>query len=260
MLKILTLSWEGKLKLEKLYQSLVSNLLGVNWEWHIKDNGSKDGSHLLNEVWKNPKVNIINYKDNRQNFSEGCNFLFKEASPQNDDIIFLLNNDIIFNDSNSVKNMMSLIEKPNVGAVGAKLKYASTNLIQHAGVVFARNGFPIHFRANQKDDLFSNVNREFQACTGAVLMIRSDSFQMDNKFNWCFEDVDTCLDIKYNQKKLVLYCGNTDIFHEESATLKKNPVNKLFLSQNLSYFSSKWSKKISIDCDIYSQNAKYKIL
>jgi len=259
MLKILTLSWEGKSKLEKLYPTLLKNLCNVDWEWHVKDNGSSDESYRLNEIWKNDKVNIIKYKDNKDNFAQGCNFLFKESSPKDDDLILLLNNDIVFNDEKSLSNMMDIIKNDKVGAVGAKLKYNNSNLIQHAGVVFARNGFPIHFKANQNDDINSSSNREFQACTGALLLIKSKYFVMDNKYFWCFEDIDTCLDIKYNQGKKIVCCGQTNVAHEESATLKKNPVNKLYLNQNLSYFSSKWNKKINIDYDIYFKNKQHNI-
>ncbi len=259
MLHILTLSWQGKDKLSKLYPTLLNNLKNQDYVWHIKDNGADQETFELVNQWKNDKVNLIRYPHNKDNFAEGCNFLFKQANPNSNDIVLLLNNDVIFNDNKSIKNMLSFFKDKDIGAVGAKLKYTNSNIIQHAGVVFAHNGFPIHYRAHEEDSSQASLAREFQACTGALLAIRAENFQMDNKLVWAFDDIDACLNIKYNQNKKIIYCGETDVFHEESASLKKNPVNKLYLPQNLTYFSGKWKGKIKIDCDIYRHNNQFGI-
>lgn len=257
---LLTLSWNGKDKLEKLYDTLIPNMKGLDWQWLIKDNGSADDSYLLNDKWKNDNVNIIKCAHNKDNFAQGCNLLFNEANCKDEDIVVLLNNDITFGDTSSLSKMIDILHKDSeVGAVGAKLKYTSTDVIQHGGVVIASNGFPIHFRANQKDDKNASRNRQFQACTGACLAIKAKYYSMDEKFQWCFEDIDTCLDIVYNQNKKIVYCGNVNIFHEESASLKKNPVNKLYLSHNLAHFNYKWNKKINVDYGIYSKDAAHRL-
>lgn len=255
-IKLYTLSWNGKEKLDRLYQSLLPALEGLDWSWWIKDNGSIDETLSLKNKWNNDRVNIIDYKHNKDNFSQGCNFLHKESSCKDDDIVFLVNNDIIINDKKSIKNMVKILTTDEeVGVVGCKLKFDNTKIIQHAGVVFASNGFPIHFRANQNDDKNASMNREFQACTGAFMALRGAYCNLDDNLKWAFDDIDLCLDIKYNKNKKIIYCGETDIFHEESATFKHNPINKLFLNHNLSYFSNKWRNNIKIDYDIYHQKA-----
>jgi len=90
-----------------------------------------------------------------------------------------------------------------------------------------------------------------QAVTAALALTRGKEFGniwtnkdgsrgMDEGFFWCFDDVDACLSIKYKQNKRVVYCGKTKIYHEESASLKKNPVNKLMSPHNVGYFRKKW--------------------
>ena len=37
-----------------------------------------------------------------------------------------------------------------------------------------------------------------------------------------------------------MYCGKTNVYHEESASLKKNPVNKMMMPHNVSAFRKKW--------------------
>lgn len=258
MLHILTLSWEGKEKLQKLKQSLLPALDGLDWVWHIKENGSKDGSVDEVKSWNIPQVNLIEYSHNKDNYAQGMNFLFKEASTKDGDNILTLNNDIIVNDSSSIKNMLSILEDKNVGGVGAKLNYTNTDVLQHCGVLFhQRNGLPYHYRAKLKEESRDRDNRYYPAVTGAVSIFPAKIFEncfTENKsgnkgfnenYHFGFEDIDFCLRIKHNLKKEIVYCGKTNIFHEESASLKKKPVQKLFFNHNAKLFLDTWHKHIN---------------
>jgi GT2 family glycosyltransferase len=268
MLKIFTLSWQGKDKLEKIYDSLMISLNSINFEWYIKDNGSKDNTINLEKTWNNNKIHIISYPHNKDNFSYGCNFLYKEAIPRSDDLILLLNNDIIFNDAQSISNMIELLlNDDNIGVVGSRLLYPNSNRLQHSGVVFV-SGYktPTNYRSGEISDELSRRNREFQGVTGACWLTkakyyenicrtnRSKQYGLDENLIWCFEDIDGCLSIKYNMDKKIVYCGSTNISHEESASLKKNPVNKLFLNHNLGYFLNKWKGRYEIDYEAYTKD------
>lgn len=270
MLHILTLTWNAVDKISKLHDTLVPALEGLEYQWWIKDNASKDNTVEVARTWGD-NVHVSAYKDNRQNFSEGCNFLFNEAKPNDNDFIMLLNNDIIFNDTASIKDMLSIIQKDkDVGMVGGRLCYTGTDKLQHAGVVFNPTyKTPMHFRAGQTSDNDAQRNREFQVVTGAVCITKGEYFRnantnnksgisgMDEKYHWAFDDVDLCLSIKYNMNKKIVYCGTTNIFHEESASLKKNPVNKLFLTPNLQYMFGKWKERYAIDQDIYTKDTRH---
>jgi GT2 family glycosyltransferase len=267
-LSILTLNWNGADKLRNLYPTLINSLSGIDFEWFVKDNNSNDDSvDYLNSL-NNDKIKVLPYKDNRQNFSAGVNYLFNAATPSDNDLVMLLNNDVIFNDTTSISSMLEIINKdPNVGVVGGRLLYTGTNKLQHAGVVFDTTyKTPMHFRASQVSDANAEKNRVFQVVTGAVLITRAHLFKraniknpsgingMDEHYHWAFDDVDLCLSIKYDMGKKIVYCGKTNIFHEESATLKKNPANKMFLPHNLNYLFNKWRGRYIIDRDIYARN------
>lgn len=272
MLNIFTLTWNGKDKLCKLKDSLIPALDGIDYQWFIKDNGSKDSTVEETSTWGD-KVTTIAYKDNHQNFSAGMNYLFNVASPKDNDLVLLLNNDVIINDKTSLKNMINIINNTSkVGAVGARLMYNDTDKLQHAGVVFDKSHkSPMHFRAGQKSDAHSEKDRLFQVVTGAVLLTKAEYFKkscsdnksglsgMDENYHWAFDDVDLCLSIKYNMEKEIVYCGRTNIFHEESATLKKNPTNLLFMRHNLNHLKNKWSKRYVLDEDIYNRDTKYNL-
>jgi O-antigen biosynthesis protein len=275
VLYILTLNWDGAAKLEKLYNSLLPSLQDVSFKWLIKDNGSKDNSLQIIKEWNNDNVIPHDYKHNRDNFAGGCNFLFNEACCKEDDLILLLNNDTIIDNKASIKNMIDLINKDNdIGAVGCKLLYDKSKKIQHAGVVFStKTGLlPTNYRRGETQTPEDNLDREFQAITAACMLTKAKFYEnicrenksklngLDTNFNWAFEDVSACLSIKYNMKKKIVYCGDTSILHEESATLNINPVNKLFMNHNVNHFLHLWKGKYDYDdAAKYLSNPKYNL-
>lgn len=252
-LHILTLHWNAKDKLERLYKSLIPAIDTFDYKWWIKDNGSTDGSLEFLSSIQNERIDVFACGHNRDSFAGGMNILFDRVKPADDDIIMLLNNDLWFGDTQSVIEMNKLLT-PDVGIVGARILYPDGKGLQHAGVYFSRryNYLPYHYRHHEQDNADSKKTREFQAVTGALLLIRAGDYRrvcttnksgrvgMDEQYFWSFEDIDLCLAVKYNLKKKIMYCGKTNAFHEESASLKKNPMNRLMMDHNCKIFKSKW--------------------
>lgn len=255
-LVIITLTWDAKDKLQRLYDSILPALDGLDWHWGIRDNGSVDQTVEMVTSWNNDRVTVVAHRNNLSNYSQGNNALFKVMYPDNqipdkDDYLLLLNNDIFFKDTDSIKNMISILDKDeNVGIVGCKLNYEDNpNLIQHAGVLFhpANIGTPYHYRAGQPEEDRDRKDRYYPIVTGAVLLTRAKLFVdiggLNEKLNWSWDDSYYCMEVSKRDKKIV-YCGATNILHSESASLKKNPVNKLFFNQNLQIFINAWKSKI----------------
>lgn len=271
MLYVFTLTWNACDKLTLLKTSLIPALEGLNYLWAIKDNASKDDTVQVASTWGD-KVKVFPYRNNLQNFSAGMNYLFKETKPEDEDYILLLNNDVMVKDKNSIKNMINLMENDDsVGVVGARLFYTTTDILQHAGVVFdSQYKMPFHFRTGQKNCPEAEKNRLFQVVTGAVLLTKAKYFKnvftnkagtqgMDENYHWSFDDVDLCLSIMYNMGKKIVYCGETNFFHEESASLKKNPTNKLFMAHNVVYLKNKWQSKYLLDQDTYKADSRHNL-
>lgn len=267
---IFTLTWNGQEKLEKLAPTLWENvrMFGAHrvfrsFEWHIRDNGSSDDTIKAVEGFKFSKVYEVGH--NRDSFAKGMNYLFEQANPDDTDLILLLNNDMIFGDERSLLNMVELLTASDVGMVGARLLYNDTNLLQHAGVIFSQryNNLPYHYRHKEISDAAAEKNRYFQAVTAACCLLRAKDWRavngMDENYWWCFEDVDLCFAIRSLGKKIA-YCGKTKIYHEESASLKKNPVNKMMMPQNVDRFKQKWHNKYIIDHDRYLKDTNYNLI
>lgn len=278
MIHCLTLSWNGLDKLKKLQRGLFGNMgssfellnifdpiLDQKWIWHIRDHGSKDGT--IEELKSWPRTKVYDIGHNRDNFAQGMNFLFEQANPADSDFVLLLNNDIVFDEVECISNMLTCM-KTGVGIVGARLLYTNTTKLQHAGTIFSnRYGrLPYHYRPAEETDIQAEKNRYFQAVTAACCLVRASSFKrvggFDEAYRWAFEDVD--LNLKIGQQEKIIYCGQTKIYHEESASLKKNPVNKMFMEHNVKTFKSKWWKDgkplYQIDHDLYLNNPDYNVI
>lgn len=259
---VLTLTWNGIDKLKFIEHGLTTNLdyltrtengdLKEGHEhpiWHLRDNGSKDGTIDFVKKWEimsDPHTQTVVYDigHNRDSFATGMNFLFEKANPADSDIILLLNNDIVFHGEKNLKKMYDLMQQTGAAVVGTRLLYPGATTLQHAGVIFGPKygNMPFHFRPGEAADDNSMRDRYFQAVTAAACMVRAGSFRriggMDEGFKWAFEDIDMCLRIGKSEK--IAYCGRTIVTHEESATLKKNPVNRMFLANNVTHFKKKW--------------------
>ncbi len=291
MIHILTLTWNGLDKLKRLAPSLIKNViaLGMPVKWYIRSNGCVDGTKEWLKSWDNQFLDMepLFYDHNRDNFAQGVNSLhlcahhtalhadrdsgiivksrsvgILSSALIAQDYTLLLNNDIEFADQTSLYNMMKLMKDPKVGVVGARLLYNDTNRLQHGGVIFGPKygNMPYHYRHQEESDKHAEKNRHFQAVTAACCIIKGKAYcPMDEKFSWAFEDVDLCLRIGMSGWKIA-YCGETKIYHEESATLKKNPVNKMFLPQNVKRFKEKWFGKYDLDHEKYLRNSKYKVI
>lgn len=269
-LHILTLNWNGSNSLKKLIPSLekvvsrVQNTTDWNVNWCIRDNGSKDDSLEIIETYSKTKK-IIKEGNNLGTFSSGMNSLFESLSSQSTDMILLLNNDIEFRDEFGIVQMLELQEKTQADVVGARLQFTGTNKLQHAGVIFSNkyNQLPFHFRPGEESDNDAKKNRWFQAVTAACCLVRADTMKavggFDLDFKWAFEDISLNLAIK-NMGGKIAYCGSTEISHDESVSLNKNPVHKMFMGPNVIKFREKWTGKYEIDHDKYLNDPEYNVI
>lgn len=252
---IFTLNWNGADLINVLHGSLLPNLKKFDWTWVIRDNGSTDNSADLIKSFNNKNIHLLKIGHNRDNYSKGMNFLSDYANAGNDDYILHLNNDIKFNDNTSIQKMVDLMDNDaDIGQVGAKLNYAGSSKIQHCGVVFDKKfTLPIHLDDGVEESDRHRRNRYMSALTGAVCLNRASILKkarMDEKFLWCFDDIDLNLQIGYLLGKKLVYCGGTNISHHSSISLKKNPINRLFLQQNARNFLFKWKNYIIKNGDL----------
>jgi len=263
----LTLTWNGKPLIAKLADSLRLGFLstGLRCIWHVRDNGSTDGTkEFFDRIYWKQDIRYYYESHNRDNYAKCNNDLFTCALMDsqsllniNEDYVLFINNDIEIIDPTSLRKMLDLF-RDGVGVVGSRLLYPSGK-IQHGGVVFPKEyiGLPKHLGVGEAPTKYTSLNREFQAVTFACALVRASCIvglqnkKIDEDYHWCFDDVNTCLDIVYRQKKRILYCGETNIIHHESETLKKNPINKVYEKHNFAKLRREWGNIVDYDYGKY---------
>ena len=138
--------------------------------------------------------------------------------------LLLLNNDIEVLSSDFLRELLSYSQRPDVGAVGAKLYYPD-DTIQHAGVLMGINGSAGHshksYPRTAVGDMYRLVTTQnYMAVTGACLMTKASLYRAfggldEEKFAVAYNDVDYCL--KLWQKGLLnVYTPRAEAYHYES--------------------------------------------
>ncbi len=140
---------------------------------------------------------LYHYEPMEFNYSRMCNL---GASMATGDYLLFLNDDIEAVQEDWLERMLEKAMLPHVGAVGVKLIYPNTEIIQHAGVTNIRLG-PAHklqFRPDVYDYYFQRSLRcvDVLAVTGACLLVRKNAFWEAGGFREdlrvSFNDVELC--------------------------------------------------------------------
>ena len=150
---------------------------------------------------KLPGLRLVQYKG-PFNFSAINNFGAQYAKGE---YLLLLNNDIEVETPGFVRELLSYAQRPDVGAVGAKLYYPD-GTVQHAGVFIGIGGSAGHSQKGHPRDSAGDMYRlataqNMSAVTGACLMVKKALYTalggLDEKhFAVAYNDVDFCLRLR----------------------------------------------------------------
>lgn len=172
----------------------------VNYEIIVVDNGSRLDEKSKIEILCNSVNAKYCYKKNSFNFSKMCNI---GANISSGDFLLFLNDDVEFTDKNTIAVMVGQCQQKRTGAVGIKLYYPNTTIIQHAGVSNRTIG-PSHdfYRFDDKKCGYLSmnwINRNCLCVTGACLLIKKTIFNsvngFDEHFPVAYNDADLCFRI-----------------------------------------------------------------
>ncbi|WP_242622698.1 glycosyltransferase family 2 protein [Lachnoclostridium sp. Marseille-P6806] len=215
------------------------------YELIIVDNGSTDENRRLVEELlarhNEAGASLYLYEKAEFNFSRMCNL---GASRANGELLLFLNDDIEIRKPGWLSYLSEKAKLPYVGAVGMKLLYPNSDIIQHAGVVNLRVG-PVHKLQyeNNAEEIYFGFNkgvRNVMAVTGACLMVRAELFHEvggfdEDRFAVAFNDIDLCYRI-YEKGYYNVVRNNMYLYHHESLSRgddRKDRVKSLRLSKEL---------------------------
>ena len=160
------------------------------------------------------------------------------AALKPNDHYLLLNNDVLLAEASLACMLRLLSDTPTTGICGSRLIFPDGS-IQHCGVVFGPGEIgPYHCFRKRPADQAPRMNREFQAITGACLLVRSQVWEemggLDEAYPFGLEDIDFCLRSR-QQGWRVMCCNETESLHFEASTPGRValdiPSRKLFMER-----------------------------
>jgi glycosyltransferase involved in cell wall biosynthesis len=200
--------------------SILTQSTYKNFEILIVENNSvEEGTFTYYASQSDPRIRVINWGGSF-NFSAIINY---GVSLAKGDYYIFLNNDIEVITKAWIEEMLAYAQRPDVGAVGAKLYYPD-DTIQHAGVIFGLGGCAGHSHKNYPRwhpgyDGRLTVTQNLSAVTAACLMLSKKVFQevqgFEEKLQVAFNDVDLCLKIR-KLGYLIVFTPFAELYHYES--------------------------------------------
>lgn len=180
--------------------------------------------------------------------------------------LLLLNNDTQVISMNWLESMLMYAQRPDVGAVGAKLYYGDKT-IQHAGVVVGlgahRTAGHTHYKINYDNLGYMGklcYAQNVSAVTGACLMVKKSIYDalggLDEAFQIALNDVDFCLRIR-EKGYLNVFTPFAELYHFESASRGIDAANEAKAKryeEECALFRERWKELLAKGDPYYNPN------
>jgi O-antigen biosynthesis protein len=232
--------------LQRCVDSILQKTAYANYEILLISNNSREEGtfRYLEEICRqNRKVRMLEW-NHAFNYSAINNFAVQSIDM---DYVLFLNNDTEVINEDWLTEMMRHIQRPDVGAVGAKLYFPDGSL-QHAGVVLGLGGAAGNILSGSDGTTMGYqyravVSHNLSACTGACLLVKRALFQDIGGFDAVhlgisYNDVDLCLRIR-EKGFLIVYTPEARLYHYESATRTSDHMDEQFWRER-DYFRTRW--------------------
>lgn len=221
------------------------------YEIIIVDNGSIEETKKKTEAYALENGYCYLYQPMEFNYSAMCNL---GAAQAKGDFFLFMNDDVEVDDSLFIEKMLRYASLSHVGAVGAKLLYPNSDIIQHVGITNQDCG-PSHKLATYSDNINyyfgrNRLNYNVLAVTGACMMTaREKYFQVggfDDKMGVSYNDVDLCVSL-FEAGYYNVICNDTRLYHHESLARGEDRLDeikseRLLRERNCFYERHSWLK------------------
>jgi GT2 family glycosyltransferase len=169
----------------------------------------------------------------------------------NGDHFLFMNADVEGRGDGWMVAMLEHAQRPDVGAVGARLLYPSGH-VQHAGVVMGLGGgvawHVFCYGPEQSSGYFdqAKVIRNYSAVTGACMMVRYEVFSRLGGFAEdlavAYNDIDFCLRLQVHGYRVV-YTPYAELIHDESYARGRIPPDPYAVE----LMADRWGDRIRSD-------------
>lgn len=192
----------------------------LSYEIIVIDNGSTSDNRKQYEACSEKYEFHYEYLPMEFNFSKMCNLA---AGMAEGDYLLFLNDDMEVFKSGWLEQLLELACLPHAGAVGAKLYYPGTTLIQHAGITNMYEG-PAHklLRYEDREEYYGGRNRgvwDMIGVTAACMMVDREKFEILGGFSEelqvAYNDVDFCFRL-HQRGWYNIVRNDLTLYHHES--------------------------------------------
>lgn len=185
------------------------------------DSAEPETAALVDRLSADPRVRVLEHPG-AFNWSRINNVAAEHAAG---DVLAFLNNDVEDRRGGWMRAMLEHAQRPEIGAVGARLLYPDGTL-QHAGVVHGLGAIAAHVLSGIAGDdpgylAAAAITRNWSAVTAAAMMCRREVFtsvgRFDEDLQVAFNDVDFCLRVT-DAGFRILTTPCAELVHYESAS------------------------------------------
>jgi GT2 family glycosyltransferase len=245
---------DGAGLLQRFFDTVTADPGYDRYELVLVDNASTEPEifGLLDRYASLPNVRIV--EDPRPFNWPAINNL--AVSKSAGDVLLLMNNDIEARRPGWMRAMLEHAQRPEVGAVGARLLYLDGR-VQSVGTVIGMGGPAAHVMAGLPGEApgymaFAVLARNWSAVTGACLMVRRGVYEqvggLDESLAVSYNDVDFCLKIR-EAGYLIVYTPLAELVHAESASRGLTGFGK-----DVEPFIRRWESILRKGDPLYSPN------
>ena len=248
--------------LDLCIRSLIERGTWKNLEFIVVENNSTEPETF--EYYKKisaefPQVKVVTW-EREFNYAAINNFGVTFASGE---YLLFLNNDTEIIEPDCIHELLGFAQRPDVGAVGARLLYQD-DTIQHAGVVVGFGGIAGHtfiglHKAENSYFHRAMCAQDYSAVTAACMMSKRSVFDAVGGFSEelavAFNDIDYCMKVRA-LGKLVVYAPYALLYHYESKSrgLEDTPEKVARFNREVKIFADKWPEILKNGDPYYNPN------
>ena len=248
-------------ELQNCVNSILEKSIYADYEIIIIDNCPADAAMLsyYQGIEKHSNIQVI-WWNHPFNHSAVNNFGARYAKGK---YLLLLNNDTKVIAPNWMEEMLMYAQRPDVGAVGAKLYYAN-DTIQHAGIILGLGKDRVagysHDKVPGNDVGYMGrlyYAQDMSAVTTACMMVRKSLYDelggLDEDFAVAYNDVDFCLRLR-RAGYLVVFTPYSELYHYSSKSRGEEDIlkKKKRFQKEIRMFKERWAKELSVGDPYYN--------
>lgn len=216
--------------LKQCIESIKNQPVDVSYEIIVVDNGSSEENRATLMTMRDELGFRYIYKLMSFNFSRMCNIGADAASGN---LLLFLNDDTKAIHAHWLDRMAGQACQKHAGAVGAKLLYPDSDLIQHCGVTNLCIGPAHSFMGTHDSEIqyfgWNRLDHNLIAVTGACLLVDRQKFKRAGKFDETFpiayNDMDLCFNL-YEAGYYNSIRNDVQLVHYESMSRGLDVQNK----------------------------------